>query len=96
MNENVLKLNIESDAFSAMKQDFDKVLRRTLANMQQKESSDATLTLKLSISLIEQDAPDFESAYANATRKVQKPRFDHKISSVMQIKTEESGSLKGE
>ena len=96
MNENVLKLNIESDAFSAMKQDFDKVLRRTLANMQQKESSDATLTLKLSISLTEQDAPDFESAYANAMRKVQKPRFDHKISSVMQIKTEESGSLKGE
>lgn len=29
-------------------------------------------------------------------RSIKKPRFDHKISSVMQIKNEESGSLKGE
>lgn len=97
MNGNdILTLNINSNAFQAMKDDFDKVLKRTLGNMQVKESDEATLTLKLNISLTEMDVPDFDSAYPNAMRKIHKPRFDHKVSSVMQIKTEESGHLKGE
>lgn len=96
MNKKDLALTINSDTFTAMKNDFDKVLTRTLSNMLGKESEDATITLKLSISLREDEAPDFEATYPNAIRAIQKPRFDHKISSVMQIKTEESGSLKGE
>lgn len=97
MNSNdILKLNINSNAFESMKADFDKVLKRTLVNMQNKESDEATLTLKLSISLTEMEVPDFESASPNAMRKIHNPRFDHKVSSVMQIKTEESGHLKGE
>lgn len=97
MNSNdILKLNININAFENLKADFDKVLRRTLGNMQIKESDEATLTLKLSIKLTEMEVPDFEAAYPNAMRKIHKPRFDHKVSSVMQIKTEESGHLKGE
>lgn len=97
MNSNdILKLNINSNAFENLKADFDKVLRRTLGNMQIKESDEATLTLKLSIKLTEMEVPDFDAAYPNAMRKIHKPRFDHKVSSVMQIKTEESGHLKGE
>lgn len=96
MNNKDLTLTINSDTFTAMKNDFDKVLTRTLSNMLGKESDEATITLKLSISLREDEAPDFEATYPNAIRAIQKPRFDHKISSVMQIKTEESGSLKGE
>lgn len=97
MNRNdILTLNIDSNAFAAMKEDFNKVLRRTLSNMQTKESDAATLTVKLSISLSEIEVPDLNSSSDFATRKAYKPRFDHKINSVMQIKTEESGSLKGE
>lgn len=97
MNSNdILKLNINSNAFENLKADFDKVLRRTLGNMQIKESDEATLTLKLSIKLTDMEVPDFDAAYPNAMRKIHKPRFDHKVSSVMQIKTEESGHLKGE
>lgn len=97
MNSNdILKLNINSNAFENLKADFDKVLRRTLGNMQIKESNEATLTLKLSVKLTEMEVPDFDAAYPNAMRKIHKPRFDHKVSSVMQIKTEESGHLKGE
>lgn len=95
MND-ILKLSIESNAFAAMKQDFDKVLKRTLENMQVKDSKEASLTLKLNITLEEDVAPDFQSSLANATRKVVKPSFDHTISSVMQIKTKENGSFKGE
>lgn len=97
MNRNdILTLNIDSNAFAAMKEDFNKVLRRTLSNMQTKESDAATLTVKLSISLSEIEVPDLNAGSNFATRKAYKPRFDHKINSVMQIKTEESGSLRGE
>ena len=95
-NQNILELNINSSAFENMKADFDAVLKRTLSNMQQKGSNDAALTLKLNISLEENEVRDFDSPEPNAYRKVYKPGFDHKISSVMQIKTEKSGSFNGE
>ena len=95
-NQNILELNINSSAFENMKADFDAVLKRTLSNMQQKGSNDAALTLKLNISLEENEVRDFDATEPNAYRKVYKPGFDHKISSVMQIKTEKSGSFNGE
>lgn len=95
-NKDILVLTLESTAFSKMKADFNNILRKTICNMQIKESSDATLTIKLNISLTDATAPDFSSPYSNTMRKIIKPRFDHKISSVMQIKNEASGSLKGE
>lgn len=92
----VLVLTLDSTAFSKMKEDFNSILKKTLGNMQIKESREATLTLKLNISLTDAEAPDFSVPYENAMRNIKKPRFDHKISSVMQIKNYESGSLKGE
>lgn len=96
MENRNLVLTLESNAFAKMKEDFDNILKRTLGNMQVKESHDATLTLKLNISLEETDVPDFESPFENAMKTIHKPRFDHKVTSVMQIKNEESGSLKGD
>lgn len=96
MNSNILTLNIDSEAFTSMRNDFDKVLKRTLGNMQVKESDEATLNLKISIKLEEITVPDFDADTQDAVKKVHKPRFDHKVSSVMQIKTVESGSFKGE
>ena len=92
----VLVLTLDSTAFSKLKEDFNSILKKTLGNMQVKDSREATLTLKLNISLTDAEAPDFSVPYENAMRNIKKPRFDHKISSVMQIKNEESGSLKGE
>lgn len=94
MNSNVLVLTLESNAFSKMKEDFNRILRRTLVNMQDKKSNEATVTIKLSVKLEDAEVPDYTSKHD--TRTIKKPQFDHKISSVMQIKSEESGSLKGE
>ena len=96
MNENVLVLTLDSNAFEKMKGDFNKILKRTLGNMQTKGSDEATLTLKLNISLTEQDVPDYDSPNPAAMKTIQNPRFDHKISSVMQIKNQESGTLNGD
>lgn len=95
-NNDVLVLTLDGTAFSKMKEDFNSILKKTLDNMQAKDSREATITLKLNISLTDAEAPDFSVPYENAMRNIKKPRFDHKISSAMQIKSEESGSLKGE
>lgn len=93
---NILTLNIDSDAFESLREDFDEVLKRTLGNMQVKGGEEAALNIKIAIKLEEVTVPDFEAGTKDATKVIHKPRFDHKVSSVMQIKTEESGSFKGE
>ena len=98
MNKNdIITLNINSDAFYEMKEDFNEVLRRTLMNMNSKASDEASLTLKMNISFADVNITEYDkSGKAICAKKVKKPRFDHKISSVMQIKTEASGTLEGE
>lgn len=93
---NVLALTMESEAFTALKSDFNQVLRRTLENMERKESEQAELTLKLKISLEKGTAPDFSEIKYRAERDIVRPTFTHKVSSVMQIKCEKSGILSGD
>lgn len=73
MNENVLVLTLDSNAFEKMKGDFNKILKRTLGNMQTKGSDEATLTLKLNISLTEQTVPDYDSPNPAAMKTIQNP-----------------------
>ena len=85
------ELNLKGDAFNAMKDDFDKVMKRTLSNMEKKGSEDAEITVKLKINLTKN-----ESGIENGEKKYTTiPNFGHKVSSVMQIKDEFSGSLGG-
>lgn len=93
---NVLTLTMESEAFNGLKTDFNQVLRRTLTNMERKESEQAELTVKLKISLEKDTAPDFREVKGKAERDIVRPTFTHKISSVMQIKCEKSGVLSGD
>ena len=95
MNNEALTLNLNSEAFSSMKDDFNRVLKKTLANMQSKEGEVAEITMKLKITLEEDDVPDIYCEEGTGRRSIVKPIFNHKVSSVMQIKEEESGSMKG-
>lgn len=95
MNTEVLTLNINSSVFDSMKNDFNSVLKKTLANMRSKQGEAAEISLKLKITLEEDNVPDLYSEDGNGRRDIVKPIFNHKVSSVMQIKEEESGSMKG-
>lgn len=95
MNTEVLTLNINSSVFDSMKNDFNSVLKKTLANMRSKQGEAAEISLKLKITLEEDNVPDLYSKDDNGRRDIVKPIFNHKVSSVMQIKEEESGSMKG-
>ena len=86
------RMTIASGAFEKMRGDFDKVLQGTLRNMEQKESSYAEIGVKLKITLIRSEVSD--GSYM--TREILKPRFEHKVTSVMNIKDEESGFFKEE
>lgn len=86
----VLDLNLNGDTFNALKTDFNKILKRTLSSMENKGSEFAELTVKVKIKL--EKETDYE---CEMPREFVKPRFDHKVSSVMQIKDELTGTLRG-
>jgi len=88
-------LTLESNTFNALKVDFDNVLKKTLSNMQEKGSEAAEVKLNLKISFEKGEQSDIQINDLDGKREVIIPRFDHKVSSVLQIKDEASGTLGG-
>ena len=84
-------LSLNGDTFQTLKNDFDTILARTIGNMTMKGADEATITLKLSISL-EKSSIDT----TNGAQDVTKPTFKHDISSVMQVKDKMTGQFNGE
>ena len=91
MNTNDMTLSLKSDTFSALKEDFDSILARTIGNMEMKGAEEATVTLKLGISLEKSNISS-----PNGMKEIIKPSFKHDISSVMQVKDKKSGALTGD
>lgn len=88
-NDMILSLN--GDAFAALKHDFDTILNRTIGNMTMKGADEATITIKLGVSLEKSSV-----GTVNGIQDVTKPSFKHDISSVMQVKDKMTGQFKGE
>ena len=88
---NEMLLSLDGATFSAMKKYFDDVLNRTIGNMQMKGASDATITLKMDVSITK------GITNINGTNMdYNKPAFKHQVSSVLQIKDKATGQLAGE
>lgn len=95
MNRKEYALTLDSDAFNALKSDFNQILRSTLNNMLQKEGEKAEVKIALKITLTEGMAPDLQEVRHEAEREIIIPKFEHKVSSVMQYKDEKSGITGG-
>jgi len=91
----VYPLTLSSDAFNALKSDFDQMLRQILLSMESKEAEEGSITVKLGISLMRDQIPDLSISAYDAQRDIIKPKFDHKITSTIQYKSEKSGTLSG-
>lgn len=89
--KNAMELSLKGETFNALKEDFDAVLARTIGNMEMKGADEATVTLKLGISL--EKTTDFSG---DEEKEVTKPSFKHDINSVMQVKDKKSGALTGD
>lgn len=92
-NHNALPLSLNGDTFNALKSDFDSILRNTLSNMELKGADTAEMNIKLKISLTKDQTRDFEARYDGAMRDIVKPKFEHVVQSVLQIKDKKDGTL---
>ena len=89
------ELTLNSETFAALKADFDLVLKKTLSNMQKKGSEAAEVKVSLKISFAKGVIPDISLDNLEGPREMIIPQFDRKVSSVLQIKDEASGTLGG-
>lgn len=93
IEEVIKKLTMDSDTFEDLKRDMTFVLQRLLGNMLEKGSDEGSLTVKMDISLASESVPNCEPNAKEKFRTIQKPKFAHKISSVMKITDEKKGNL---
>lgn len=93
IEEVIKKLTMDSDTFEGLKRDMTFVLQRLLGNMLEKESNEGSLTVKMDISLASESVPNYDPNAEEKYRTIQKPKFVHKISSVMKITDEKKGNL---
>lgn len=94
MKKNIYRVSInDDDIFEFMKLNFDEMLNNILFSMQKKESDSGELTLKLKISLSTETKEQFDNIFGKETISYIKPKFEHKITSSIQIKDERSGSF---
>ena len=90
------ELRIEAETFDKLRRDADIVLQRALGTMKEKESMDGKVTITIDIKLVPEFIPNFDPAVQGETRKILKPKFDHKVTSAINIKNEEKGSVNPE
>lgn len=84
-------LHISDNAFEKMRTDADMVLQYLIKNMIEKDSMDGKVTIAIDVTLTKEFIPNRDPNIQGETRMVLKPKFSHKIGSVMQIKNEAKG-----
>lgn len=91
MGEYDQNLHISDNAFEKMRADADMVLQHLIKNMIDKDSMDGKVTIAIDVALTKEFIPNRDPNIQGETRMVLKPKFSHKIGSVMQIKNEAKG-----
>lgn len=92
--KNAMQLSLNGNTFAGMKEDFDAILGRTIGNMESKGADEATITLKLNISLVKEETTPLDAD--EEKKEIVRPDFKHVISSVMQVKAKKTGALSGD
>lgn len=94
--EDCKELRIEADVFEKLRRDADIVLQRALGTMKEKESMEGKVTISIDIKLVSEFIPNYDMEIPGETRKILKPKFDHKVTSAINIKNEEKDSVNPE
>lgn len=90
-----VELSLNSDTFGKFKKDFDAILKQTIKNMEDEQIMKGELSVKLSIELTEDMAPDFEARYPDAKRHIIVPAFQHEMKSVLKREIKKYGVMDG-
>lgn len=94
--EDCKELRIEADTFDKLRRDTNIVLQKALGAMKEKGSADGKLNIALDIKLVREFIPNFDPEVDGETREILKPKFEHKVSSAINIKNEEKGGVNPE
>ncbi len=78
---------MNSDVFLSLRSNFDEVLKKVLQSMLEQKNNTAEINVKLKIEL---EKSCINVSY-NDQREIVKPKFQHKVTSTLQVKNEESG-----
>lgn len=91
ITDDIQELVIEDKTFEEARMNFNRVLQRLFKNMIDSDSTDGSITLKMDISLMDEYIPNYDPDIEGETRKIQKPKFKHKVSSNITVKDELTG-----
>ena len=89
------ELLITDDIFSGLRQDFNMMLRKTLHTMQSKGSDVGEVNLKLKIFLSHELQETENIVFGKERKEYINPKFEHKVTSVIQMKGEVAGTIEG-
>lgn len=95
-NEFEKRLDFDSDTFEEMKMDMNFVLQRLIGNMQEKGTTEGSMTLKIDVTMVKEFIPNYDPDVKGETREVSKPQFKHKVTSAVKINDEKSGTFDNE
>lgn len=90
--DNIQELVIEDATFEEARMNFNRVLQRLFKNMVDSDSTEGSITLKIDVSLESEYIPNYDPNIEGESRKIQKPKFKHKVSSNITVKDELSGN----
>lgn len=90
------RLDFDSDTFEEMKKDMNFVLQRLVGNMQEKDTKEGSMTLKIDVTMVNEIIPNYDPDIKGKLRKVSKPQFKHKVTSAVKINDEKSGFFNNE
>ena len=89
------ELLITDEIFTGLRQDFNMMMRKTLNTMQSKGSDVGEINLKLKIFLNHELQETGSAIFGSETKKYINPKFEHKVTSVIQMKDEVTGKIEG-
>lgn len=84
--EDCKELRIEADTFEKLRRDANIVLQRALGTMKEKESMEGKVSITVDIKLVQEYIPNFDPNIEGETRKILKPKFEHKVTSAIKYK----------
>lgn len=80
--QNWEEITMDSEVFAQVRENFDMLLQRLFQKMEQNNSDEGSITLKIDVNMIDDYIPN-----ANGdTRKISKPFLKHKISTAVPVK----------
>lgn len=94
--EDCKELRIEAETFDKLRRDTNIVLQKALGTMKDKGSMDGKVSIALDIKLVREFIPNFDPEVDGETREILKPKFEHKVTSAINIKNEEKGGVNPE